>query len=95
MAKNQVSGPILGHLVQIWANKFWSAIAMYNIKKKLMIQAWENLVTDERTNEQTDERTDEQTDESDLTGRCPTNVERPTKTNQKKETKNANINSAL
>ena len=56
-------------------------------------------MTDERTNEQTDEqtdeRTDEQTDESDLTGRCPTNVERPTKTNQKKETKNANINSAL
>ena len=48
-------------------------------------------MTDERTNEQTDE----QTDESDLTGRCPTNVERPTKTNQKKETKNANINSAL
>ena len=35
-----------------------------------MIQSWENLVTDGRT--------DRQTDESDFTGRSPTNVERPT-----------------
>ena len=34
-----------------------------------MIQSWENLVTDGRT--------DRQTDESDFIGRCPTNVERP------------------
>ena len=39
-------------------------------QKKLMIQLWENLVTDGRT--------DRQTDESDFIGRCPTNVERPT-----------------
>ena len=35
-------------------------------QKKLMIQSWENLVTDGRT-----------TDENDFIGRCPTNVERP------------------
>ena len=35
-----------------------------------MIQSWENLVTDGRT--------DGQTDESDFIGRCPINVERPT-----------------
>ena len=34
-----------------------------------MIQSWENLVKDGRT--------DEQTDESDFIGRCPSNVERP------------------
>ena len=82
------SGPNLGQQILV-------SYRHVQYQKKLMIQAWENLVTDERTNEQTDERTDEQTDESDLTGHCPTNVERPTKTNQKKETKNANINSAL
>ena len=37
--------------------------------KKLMIQSWENLVTDGRT--------DGQTDESDFVGRCLTNVKRP------------------
>ena len=42
-------------------------------QKKLMIQSWENLVTDR----QTDRRTDRQTDESDFIGRCPTNVKRP------------------
>ena len=40
-------------------------------QKKIMIQSWENLVMYGRT--------DRQTDESDLIGRCPTNVERPTK----------------
>ena len=33
-----------------------------------MIQSWQNLVTDGRT--------DRQIDESDFTGRCPTNIER-------------------
>ena len=46
----------------------WSAIITYNIRKKLMIQSWVNLVTDGRT--------DGQTYESDFIGRCPTNVER-------------------
>ena len=86
MAKNQVSGTILGQQILV-------SYRHVQYQKKLMIQAWENVVTDEGTNEQTDEgtdeqtdeRTDEQTDESDLTGRCPTNVERPTKTNKKKK----------
>ena len=74
------SGPNLGQQILV-------SYRHVQYQKKLMIQAWENVVTDEGTNEQTDERTDEQTDESDLTGRCPTNVERPTKTNKKKKQK--------
>ena len=46
-----------------------------------MIQSWENLVTDGRTNRQRDG----QADESDFIGRCPTNVERTI----------INVNSAL
>ena len=37
-------------------------------QKKLLIQSWQNLVMDGRT--------DGQTDESDFIGRSPTNVER-------------------
>ena len=67
---------------QIFFSKFWlrqtlDIIASYHLaqyQKKLMIQSWENLVTDRRT----DGRTDWQTDECDFTGRCPTNIERPT-----------------
>ena len=40
-----------------------------------MIQSWENLVTDGRT----DSLTNRQTDKSDFIGRCPTNVEDPIK----------------
>ena len=80
-------GPNFGPSGQNLGQQILVSYRHVQYQKKLMIQAWENLVTDERTNEQTDE--------SDLTGHCPTNVERPTKTNQKKETKNANINSAL
>ena len=40
-------------------------------QKKLIIQSWENLVTDGRTDQQKDRRTDRQTDESDFMGRCP------------------------
>ena len=73
-------------LAQICSNPlfflFFSKIWLFNLlyimgsyhdvpyQKKLMIQLWENLVTDGRT--------DGQTDESDFIGRCPTNVERPT-----------------
>ena len=42
-----------------------------------MIQSWENLVTDGRTDRGTDGQTDRQTDESNFIGRCPINVERP------------------
>ena len=49
---------------------------MYNIRKKLMIQSWENLVMDG----QTDAQTDAQSDKSDFIGRCPSNVKRPTTT---------------
>ena len=38
-------------------------------QKNLLIQSWENLKADRRT--------DGQTDESNFIGRCPTNVERP------------------
>ena len=86
MAKKLVSGLILAHLAQFRAanfffSKIWLrqsldiiAIIMYNIRKKLMIQSWENVVTDIRT----DGRTDGQADESDFIGRCPANVDRPT-----------------
>ena len=40
-------------------------------QKKLIIQSWENLVTDGRTDQQKDRRTDRQTDESDFMGPCP------------------------
>ena len=62
----------------LFFSKNWLFNLLYNkgsyhdapYQKKLMIQLWENLVTDGRT--------DRQTDESDFIGRCPTNVERPT-----------------
>ena len=47
-------------------------------QKKLMMQSWENLVTDGGTEGRTDGKTDGQTDESDFIGHCPTNVDRPT-----------------
>ena len=64
-------------LKKIWLRQSLDVMVSYHhvpYQKKLMIQSWENLVTDGRT----DERTDGQTDESDFIGRCPTNVERPT-----------------
>ena len=45
---------------------------MYNISKKIIVQFWEYLVTDGRT----DRETDRQTDDSDVIRRCPTNVKR-------------------
>ena len=47
----------------------WSTISESN----LMMQSWENLVTDGRT----DGQADKQMDESDFRGRSPTNIERP------------------
>ena len=49
-------------------------------QKKQMIQSWENLVTDGRT----DKRTEGQKNESDFIGCCPTNVER-LKVSEKRE----------
>ena len=86
MAKNLVPGPVLTHLAQIRAVNFffkylalsvtryhgqlsWSTISESN----LMMQSWENLVTDGRT----DGQADKQMDESDFRGRSPTNIERP------------------
>ena len=86
MAKNLVPGPVLTHLAQIRAVNFffkylalsvtryhgqlsWSTISESN----LMMQSWENLVTDRRT----DGQADKQMDESDFRGRSPTNIERP------------------
>ena len=66
MGKKLVSGPILTHVPEIWVAKiFFSKIwvrqsldtmvsyhhALY--QKKLMIQSWENLVTDGRMNKRT------------------------------------------
>ena len=86
MAKNLVPGPVLTHLAQIRAVNFffkylalsvtryhgqlsWSTISESN----LMMQSWENLVTDGRT----DGQADKQMDESDFRGHSPTNIERP------------------
>ena len=80
-------GPDLGPLGLNSGRNFFIKISLYQsldimvsynhvqYQKKLMIQSWENLVTDGRT----DGRTDGQTDESDFIGRCQTNVERPTR----------------
>ena len=86
MAKHLVSGPILTQLAQIRPSNFFSSkiwlhqsldiMVIYHhvqYQKKLMIQSWENLVMDGRT----DRQRDKQTGESDFIGRCPTNVERP------------------
>ena len=82
MTKNLVSGLIFAHFSQIRAAiLFLKNLASSSLdimvsyhhvhyQKKLMIQCWENLVTDKRTDRQ-------QTDESDFIGRYPTNVERP------------------
>ena len=51
--------------------KSYSAIIKYNIRKKLIAQSRENLVTVERT--------DRRTDGSCFIERCPTNTERPIK----------------
>ena len=80
MAKNLVLGLILAHFgpnsgCQNFFSKIWlchSLDVMFSYhhvqyQKKLMIQSWENLVTDG------------QTDKSDLVGRSPTNAETCTK----------------
>ena len=65
-------GPILGHQffsLKIWLCQWLDIMGSYHhvqYPKKIMIQSWENLVTDG------------QMDEGDFIGRCPTNVERPT-----------------
>ena len=78
MTKKLVSGPILAHMAQILAakvsfSKIWLRqsldimVSYHHVQyqKKLMIQSWENLLTDG------------QTDQSDFIGRCLTNVKRP------------------
>ena len=47
MAKNLVSGPILAYLVQSRA----AVVSYYHVQyqEKLMIQSWENIVTDGQT----------------------------------------------
>ena len=45
--------------------------------EKLMIQSWENLVTDGRRDGRTGGQTDRKTDKGDFMWRFPTNVERP------------------
>ena len=54
MAKNLVSWPIFVHMAQIRAARFFSKIWLRQlldimvsyVKKNLMIQSWENVVTD-------------------------------------------------
>ena len=89
--KNLVLGPISAHLAQIRTTKFsffkkiWLRqsldimVSYHHVQyqKKLMIEPWENLVTDRQTDRPTDRRTDGQTDDSDFIGRCPTNAKRP------------------
>ena len=62
--------------LKIWFRQSLEIIVSYHhvqYQKKLMIQSWENLVTDG----QTDKRTDRQTDKSDFIGHCSTNTKRP------------------
>ena len=62
MPKNLVSGPILVHLAVVFFSKTWLrqlldiTVNYHHIQylKKLMIQYWENLVTDGRTDGRTD-----------------------------------------
>ena len=76
-------GPNLGH--QIFFSKIWLHQSQYimvsyhhvQYQKKLMIQSWENLVKDGRTDRRTDRQTDRQTDKSDFIGCYLTNVECP------------------
>ena len=72
MAKNLVLGSILAHLAQIReAKNIFFMVSYHHVQhqKKLMIQSWENLVTDGQT--------DGPRDEKNFVGCCPTNVERP------------------
>ena len=68
MAKNLVFGPILAHIALIrtaifFFSKIWLRQSLDNMviyrhvqyQEKLIIQSWENLVTDGRTDQQTDE----------------------------------------
>ena len=67
MVKNLGSGPILAHLAQIWAaNTFFSKIWLLDImisyhdiqyQKILMIQSWQNVVTDLQMGRLMDRRT--------------------------------------
>ena len=68
MAKNLVFGPILAHIALIRAaiffSKIWLRQSLDNMviyrhvqyQEKLIIQSWENLVTDGRTGRPTDRR---------------------------------------
>ena len=77
--KKLVLGIILVYLAQIFFffSKTWLRLSLnimvtyhhVQYQKNLMIQSWENL--------ERDGRTDRQMDQSDFTGRCPTNVEHP------------------
>ena len=81
MAKNLALDLILAYLAQIQATNFFfknlaSSVPRFHdsyhhvqYQKKLMIQSWENLVTDEWRKGQGDE--------SDFIGCCRTNIERP------------------
>ena len=75
MATSLVSDLILAHLAQIRATKFFfqkiwlfharDIMARYHhvqYQKKLMIQSWENLVTDGQTDGQMDGQTDRRTE---------------------------------
>ena len=71
MTKNLVSSLILAHLAQI-CQSLDIMVSYHHVQyqKKLVIQSWEILVMQRRT--------DGRTYESNFIGRCPTNVERPT-----------------
>ena len=65
---------------KIWLCQSLNFMVSYHhvqYQKKLMIQSWENLVTNGRTDMNMDRETNRQPDESDFIGLCPTNVERP------------------
>ena len=68
---------LLIFLKKIWLRQSLDIMVSYHhvqYQIKLIIQSWENLVSDG----QTDGRTDEQTDKSDFIRCCPTKIEHPT-----------------
>ena len=80
MAKNLVLGPILVHLAQIWAAKFFFknlALSVNRYYEQLSSCTVSAKTNDPILSKLNDGRSDGQTDESDFIGRCPTNIERP------------------
>ena len=79
MAKNLVLGPILAHLAQFWAAKFFYFKNLALSVTRYYVQLSSCTISTKKTNYPTlrklsDGPTDGQMDQSDFIGCCPTNV---------------------